>query len=154
MSLAPRGSCLTARPHAPARRPDAGRPAQQQRQQWRQQLRAPPLAAPCRAGDDRHGSGGVDWDREWSSFSSGGGGPARGGVRAYAQRRRGGGVPVDPSAKLTRDAIKREESVLLNAWSSGAFQGAGAALAVLVLLGVLLAAGPPPADSRCTLPWC
>lgn len=63
-------------------------------------------------------------------------------------------VPVDPAARMTRDAIKREESFLLNAWTSDKFQGAGVALAVLVLLVLLLAAGPPPADSRCTLPWC
>lgn len=69
-----------------------------------------------------------------------------------SQRRQS--VPVDPSAKMTRDAIKREEAFLLNAWSSDKFQGAGVALAVLVLLVLLLAAGPPPADSRCTLPWC
>jgi hypothetical protein len=55
---------------------------------------------------------------------------------------------------MTRDAIKREEAFLLNAWSSDKFQGLGVAVAVLVLLVTLLAAGPPPADSRCTLPWC
>lgn len=63
-------------------------------------------------------------------------------------------MPVDPAAKMTRDAIKREESLLLNAWTSDKFQGTGVAIAVLVLLTLLLAAGPPPADGRCTLPWC
>jgi hypothetical protein len=43
-------------------------------------------------------------------------------------------VPVEPAAKMTRDAIKREEAFLLNAWSSHKFQGAGVALAMLVLL--------------------
>lgn len=70
-----------------------------------------------------------------------------------SQRRRQS-IPVDPAAKMTRDTIKREESFLLNAWTSDKFQGAGVALAVLVLLVVLLAAGPPPTDARCTLPWC
>lgn len=85
-----------------------------------------------------------------ASGSSGGGGPrARANVRTSSRA-----VPVDQAAKMTRDAIKREESLLLNAWSSVSFQGVGAGVAVLVLLAVLLAAGPPPADSRCTLPWC
>ena len=74
------------------------------------------------------------------------------GGSASQQRRQS--VPMDPAAKMTRDAIKREEAFLLNAWSSDKFQGAGVALALLVLLVLLLAAGPPPADSRCTLPWC
>jgi len=113
------------------------------------------VAAKANEGDNR-----VDWDREWSSFVNArqqqGPGTSRQSnvytTTGNSQRRRA--VPVDPSAKMTRDAIKREESFLLNAWSSDKFQGAGVALAVLVLLVLLLAAGPPPADSRCTLPWC
>jgi hypothetical protein len=92
----------------------------------------------------------VDWDKEWNSFvndrSSSTG--SRPNVRTSNRA-----VPVDPAAKLTKDRIKKEESILLNAWSSGAFQGAGAAAAVLVLLVTLISAGPPPVD-RCTLPWC
>lgn len=108
----------------------------------------------CASRDDRSK---VDWDQEWSSFvsdrqtSSGADGAGRRGARPRTTTR---AVPVDPAARMTRNAIKREESLLLNAWSSGAFQGAGVAAAVLVLLVVLLGAGPPPADSRCTLPWC
>jgi hypothetical protein len=44
--------------------------------------------------------------------------------------------------------------VLLNLWSSQAFQGGMALLAVAVLVGIAVAAGPPPVDERCTLPWC
>lgn len=68
--------------------------------------------------------------------------------------RRSSRIPVDPAAKITRDAIKREEAFMLNAWSSNMFQGAGVAVAIIVLLAVVVTAGPPPADSRCTLPWC
>jgi hypothetical protein len=88
-------------------------------------------------------------ERQSGSSSSSAGGNFRSKVRTSSRA-----VPVDPAAKMTRDAIKREEAFLLNAWSSDKFQGLGVATAVLVLLAILLAAGPPPADSRCTLPWC
>lgn len=114
------------------------------------------VAAKANEGDKR-----VDWDREWNSFvndrqQQGPGSSRQSNVYTTtgnsSQHRRA--VPVDPAARMTRDAIKREESILLNAWSSDKFQGAGVALAVLVLLVLLLAAGPPPTDTRCTLPWC
>jgi hypothetical protein len=88
-------------------------------------------------------------ERQNGSSSSGSSSRFRSNVRTSSRA-----VPVDPAAKMTRDAIKREEAFLLNAWSSDKFQGLGVAVAVLVLLAILLAAGPPPADSRCTLPWC
>uniref|UniRef100_A0A383WL55 Uncharacterized protein n=1 Tax=Tetradesmus obliquus TaxID=3088 RepID=A0A383WL55_TETOB len=118
------------------------------------------LAVTVRA-DKSDGRGQVDWDREWSSFtsdrpnsSSSSSSGFRSNVRTSSSSSSRRSVPFDPAAKMTRDAIKREEAWLLNAWSSAPFQGVGLAAAVLVLLAILLAAGPPPADSRCTLPWC
>lgn len=90
----------------------------------------------------------VDWDKEWSSYQQRSTGSSRNSKRSNSR------IPVDPAAKMTRDAIKREEAFMLNAWSSNMFQGAGVAVAIIVLLAVVVTAGPPPADSRCTLPWC
>lgn len=49
--------------------------------------------------------------------------------------------------------ITRIEQGLLNIWTQNSFFLVGAAITIF-FLGLLLFAGPPPTDSRCTLPWC
>jgi hypothetical protein len=59
-----------------------------------------------------------------------------------------------PPQNQVQNDIRRQESLLLNLWSSEAFQGGMTALAVVVLIAVIVSSGPPPVDERCTLPWC
>ena len=47
--------------------------------------------------------------------------------------------------------IRSTERGLLDAWAGQPLLPAALVLGVLVLI---LAAGPPPVDARCTLPWC
>lgn len=52
------------------------------------------------------------------------------------------------------DKVRRQEQQVLNAWTSerGMQLAAGGTMALVLLL--LFAAGGPPSDARCTLPWC
>ena len=43
---------------------------------------------------------------------------------------------------------------MLNAWVPDQVLGLAAVGVMALLIAVLLAAGGPPADPRCTLPWC
>ncbi|GBF95694.1 hypothetical protein Rsub_08676 [Raphidocelis subcapitata] len=98
------------------------------------------------------GGGGTDWDAAWARYQRGRA-PGAGGATTRTAAP-GGGVRFDPSARLARDAIRRQESVLLNLWTQPAFQGGMAFVAVVVLIAFAATAGPPPMDDRCTLPWC
>ena len=59
-----------------------------------------------------------------------------------------------PSANPRLDAIRKQERLLLDVWSAPWFPALGAGLAVALLLVFVFGVGPPPADPRCTLPWC
>ncbi len=63
-------------------------------------------------------------------------------------------IRIDPAARQVGNEIRRQEAVLLNLWTTPAFQGGMAAVALVVLVAFVAAAGPPPVDDRCTLPWC
>ena len=104
------------------------------------------------------GRGATDWDRAWARYQRArGGAPGSGGLppRAAATRTIApDSAGLDPAARQVKDEIRRQESLLLNLWTTPAFQGGMAAVALVVLIAFVAAAGPPPVDDRCTLPWC
>jgi hypothetical protein len=59
-----------------------------------------------------------------------------------------------PATFQVQDSIRRDESVLLNLWSSAPFAAGAALVAVAALVSIAAAVGPIPLDDRCTLPWC
>jgi hypothetical protein len=104
---------------------------------------------------------GRDWDAEWAAYSKGGGAPRPRGAPP-AGGARGDAAAKKPPTFARRgawnsgpqgDEIRRAESGLLDVWTSGPFFAVAGAVAVLLLVA-LVAGNPPPADSRCTLPWC
>ena len=56
-------------------------------------------------------------------------------------------------SKMEKD-IRANEQLLLNVWVQENFFIFGGITTFVVLLCILFAAGPPPSDPRCTLPWC
>ncbi|KAI8472177.1 MAG: hypothetical protein J3K34DRAFT_467582 [Monoraphidium minutum] len=108
----------------------------------------------CRAQqqDEPRGAGNnTDWDAAWARYQKA---RSPGGSRATTRTAVPNTPRYDPNQKLVLDDIRRQESVLLNLWSSSAFQGGMALFAVVVLVAVATTAGPMPMDDRCTLPWC
>lgn len=71
------------------------------------------------------------------------------GCRRFSQQQRGGW-----NDGATADKVRRTEARVLNAWTSERGMQAAAAGTVLLVVALLVAAGGPPADARCTLPWC
>lgn len=61
-----------------------------------------------------------------------------------------------PSANPRLDAIRKNERLALDVWSSQWFPVIGGSLAVILLFVFIFGVGPSPAelDPRCTLPWC
>jgi hypothetical protein len=47
-----------------------------------------------------------------------------------------------------------QESWLLDIWTNERVQQIGGVLSLVVFAIVIASVGPPPSDSRCTLPWC
>ncbi len=47
-----------------------------------------------------------------------------------------------------------QEIAWANIWSAESFYKLGAAGTLLLFVFIVLQAGPPPSDPRCTLPWC
>ena len=69
--------------------------------------------------------------------------------RRFSQQQRGGWNDAPAGDKL-----RRQEARLLDAWTSERGMQLAAAGTVLLVVAMLAAAGGPPADPRCTLPWC
>eukprot|EP00877_Chromochloris_zofingiensis_P013133 jgi/Chrzof1/8073/UNPLg00118.t1 len=73
----------------------------------------------------------VDWDSAWTRFQN----DMRSNVSSNVRTTmRGRPTPFDPAAKMQRDMIRRQESFMLDIWSSKAFHGAGVAAAAIILL--------------------
>ena len=53
-----------------------------------------------------------------------------------------------------REDIRRQERIGLDIWTNESFYLVGIVAVVVLFAAVLLSAGGPPADPRCTLPWC
>lgn len=64
--------------------------------------------------------------------------------------RASGGWNAGPSA----DQMRRQERQLLDAWTQERLMQLAAGGTMALVLVLLFAAGGPPADPRCTLPWC
>lgn len=95
-----------------------------------------------------------DWDTAWRKFKQQG---------TAQEQRRGGTATKPPSFNTntqqwnsgpTADDIRRQESTLLDAWTTETFSQISIIGIVLLFVAVVIAAGPPPTDARCTLPWC
>lgn len=88
-----------------------------------------------------------DWDDSWKNFQN---------TTNRQQQQQQSPPRFDRRRKVSSplDAIRKEESRVLGAWSSTRFTQVGLASVVLLLLLVVVAAGDAPSDSRCTLPWC
>ena len=63
-------------------------------------------------------------------------------------------APREWNTGPTREDIRRTERGLLDAWTNETFSQLSIAVVVLLFLATVVAAGPPPTDARCTLPWC
>ncbi|KAI3431635.1 hypothetical protein D9Q98_004682 [Chlorella vulgaris] len=60
----------------------------------------------------------------------------------------------DWNAGPSADSIRKQEMQMLNAVTNANMMQIAAGGAMALVLVLLLAAGGPPADPRCTLPWC
>lgn len=54
----------------------------------------------------------------------------------------------------TADTVRRQEQQVLNVWTQERVMQLAAAGTMALVLALLFSAGGPPADPRCTLPWC
>jgi hypothetical protein len=92
----------------------------------------------------------VDWDNAWRSFQNDMRSQVDSNVTTQTTFR-----PVAlPRNGDVQQQIRRQEAALLNVWSSQAFQSAGTVAAIVLFVSMIVVAGPPPSDGRCTLPWC
>ncbi|KAG1659814.1 hypothetical protein FOA52_002151 [Chlamydomonas sp. UWO 241] len=109
-----------------------------------------------RAGDERkEGSSEEpstsDWDGAWSSFKKN----IDNTVDVNPGMKRGAPRKGAPRMQTKGEAqMRREESWLLDIWTNERVQQVGAVLSLVVFAIIISSVGPPPSDSRCTLPWC
>lgn len=74
--------------------------------------------------------------------------------RSQAPRRVGGSAGGGWNDGQAASQMRRQESQLLNAWTNGVGMQLAAAGTMVLVIALLVSAGGPPADARCTLPWC
>lgn len=101
----------------------------------------------------------VDWDEAWSQFKNTSEARGQGARTDQEQKKKASTAPpprFDRRRQTTSplDAIRKEEDRVLGVWSSTAFSQLGIASAAFFLVMLLVLAGGPPSDARCTLPWC
>lgn len=137
--MTPSASLAPARSVAPLS--SAGIGARQQRESRRLCLRA-------------RAEGGSDLDEQWRQFKR------SAGIKIPVTERvaeppkfssmRSGEWNSGPSA----DQMRRQEQQVLNAWTQERLMQLAAGGTMVLVLVLLFAAGGPPSDARCTLPWC
>eukprot|EP00240_Pyramimonas_obovata_P010480 CAMPEP_0118957290 /NCGR_PEP_ID=MMETSP1169-20130426/62019_1 /TAXON_ID=36882 /ORGANISM="Pyramimonas obovata, Strain CCMP722" /LENGTH=99 /DNA_ID=CAMNT_0006905353 /DNA_START=987 /DNA_END=1286 /DNA_ORIENTATION=- len=93
-----------------------------------------------------------DWDSAWKTFDKQTKAKRKTGQAGPAPRY-GRGIPKYESDPV-RDQIRRDENLILNAWTSTKFTTNGLIGVALLLFFFVVVIGPPPSDGRCTLPWC
>lgn len=102
----------------------------------------------------------VDWDAAWSQFKNTPSDAGKEGEKTEQREKKKTTTAPPPRFDKRRqtssplDAIRREEDRVLGVWSSPAFSQIGIASAAFLLVVLLVLAGGPPSDARCTLPWC
>eukprot|EP00889_Picochlorum_renovo_P007211 jgi/Picre1/34241/NNA_001715.t1 len=102
----------------------------------------------------------VDWDAAWSQFKNTTSETGGQGERTGQEQKKKTSTAPPPRFDRRRktssplDAIRKEEDRVLGVWSSTAFSQLGIASAAFLLVVILVLAGGPPSDARCTLPWC
>lgn len=97
----------------------------------------------CSGKDDERNA---DKTRAWKSFQNTRSTQGQQRATPSFDRRRKVSSPLD--------AIRKEEDMVLGAWSSTAFTQVGIALVAVLLILMVVVSGGAPTDSRCTLPWC
>lgn len=62
--------------------------------------------------------------------------------------------PGSPRMSNREKSIRQQEQKLLNVWVQENFFIVAGLTVVATLIVSTFLVGPPPSDSRCTLPWC
>uniref|UniRef100_A0A7R9VHK0 Uncharacterized protein n=1 Tax=Chlamydomonas euryale TaxID=1486919 RepID=A0A7R9VHK0_9CHLO len=90
-----------------------------------------------------------DWNNAWANFKN----------QVNSTVDQNPGVkrtqpPRGPRLNARQQQLRRDEKLLLDLWTNERVQQIGGFLSFVVIAAILVSLGPPPSDSRCTLPWC
>ncbi|KAL4423471.1 hypothetical protein ABPG77_005423 [Micractinium sp. CCAP 211/92] len=98
--------------------------------------------------------GGSDLDEQWRQFKRSAGIKIPVTERVAEPPRFSGTRSGEWNSGPSADQMRRQEQQVLNAWTQERLMQLAAGGTMVLVLVLLFAAGGPPSDARCTLPWC